>query len=288
VEDLSAYKINLMSFNKNNITKALKILKTQYADKLTFAHSHPKLVEINLKNINKGYGINFVAKQLNIKSNSIAAIGDSNNDLPAFEAAALKLAVKTNSHELKQKATYYLDYKKNAVANAINKYILTKSSNEIQLVASDLDGTLLKNVTKAIDPFTKKMVHNLVDKQNKIFVVCTGRSVDDTLVVADYFKVKNVKNLFAISVNGGCIYDVANKRYIYEKVMEEKSARRIMDIFYKFQQDKTRQKQIALEAFIDYENESLIKNEKQVHYSINKDVIYNYYISRHPGMLKNF
>jgi Cof subfamily protein (haloacid dehalogenase superfamily) len=274
--------------NKKRISKALTELQEKYKNKLTFSHSHPRLIEINLKNINKGYGINFVAKKLKIKQENIAAIGDSNNDLPSFTAAALKISVKTKSSLLRESATYYLDYKRNAVANAINEYILSGTDAEIKLVASDLDGTLLRNGTKKIDLVTKETIEKLIDKYNKTFVVCTGRSIDDTLIVANYFKVRNHKNLFAICVNGGCIYDVANKRYLFEKVMDPSKAQQVIDIFHTFQNDMTRQKQMAIEAFVDYDNDSLIKNKKQIHYLLNKEFIYNYYLSRHPGMLKNF
>jgi hydroxymethylpyrimidine pyrophosphatase-like HAD family hydrolase len=277
-----------MAFRKDKITKAFETLQSKYKDKLTFSHSHSKLIEINLKNINKGFGVKFVADQLKIDHDAIAAIGDSNNDVPAFDAANLKIAVKTESNILKEKATYYLDYKKNAVADAINKYIVNQSNDPIQLVASDLDGTLLRNVTKKIDLITKNAISQLVDQYNKIFVICTGRSIDDTLIVADYFNVKNRQNLFAICVNGGCIYDVANKRYIYEKVMEPKLAQQFINFYHQFQKDKSRQKQIALEAFVDYNNDNLVKNKKQIHYILNEEFIYNYYTSRHPGMLKNF
>lgn len=285
---MSSYKINIMSFSKNKISKVLKFLQEKYSDKLTFSYSHPRLIEINFKNIDKGYGIKFVANKLKIKQQDIAAIGDSNNDLPSFIVANLKIAVKTKSDILKSKATYYLDYKKNAVAHAINKYILDNQVNEIKLVASDLDGTLLKNGSKEIDLATKNTVHELVDKYHKYFVVCTGRSIDDTLIVANYFQVKNRKNLFAICVNGGCIYDVANQRYLFEKVMEPDLAKQVINIFHHFENNKTREKQIAIEAFIDYDNDSLITQKKQIHYLINKKFIYNYYVSRHPGMLKNF
>jgi hydroxymethylpyrimidine pyrophosphatase-like HAD family hydrolase len=277
-----------MSFKKEKISNALEKLKEKYGDKFTFSHSHPKLIEINLKNIDKGYGVNFVANRLKIKKDEIAAIGDSNNDLPLFEAASLKIAVKTNSKFLKEKASYYLDYKKHAVADAINKYIIDSKDYPIQLVASDLDGTLLENGTKRIHSSAKSAIEELVDKKNKIFVVCTGRSIDDAMLVANYFNVKAKKNIYAICVNGGCIYDVANKRYIHEKSMEPKHAKQIIEMFNTFQQDKTRQKQIALECFFDYDNDSLIKGEKQIHYMINKDFIYNYYLAAHPGMLKNF
>ena len=165
-----------MAFKRDKISKSLEVLKNKYKDKLTFSHSHPKLIEINAKGIDKGYGINFVAKQLKIHHDSIAAIGDSNNDLPAFEIAKLKIAVKTKSKVLKENATYYLNYKKNAVADAIDKHILTPMDSTIQLVASDLDGTLLRNGSKEIDLDTKSAIHDLVDKYNRVFVVCLADS----------------------------------------------------------------------------------------------------------------
>jgi hydroxymethylpyrimidine pyrophosphatase-like HAD family hydrolase len=286
VKDLSSYKLNILSFRKSKIIKALAELENKYKGVLTFSHSHPKLIEINLFNVNKGSGIKFVAEQLKVNLNQVAVIGDSNNDLPAFLVSDLSIAVKTKSVILKEKATHYLGYKKNAVADAIRKYVL--SSNSIQLVASDLDGTLLRNGTKEIDNFSKTTIIEMVDKLNKKFVVCTGRSIDDTLLVVDYFKFKNIKNVFAICVNGGCIYDIANKKYLFEHTMKEELVQRVLSIFHEFQNDKTLKGQIAIEAFLDYDNGSLIKKETQTHYLINKDYIYNYYLSRHPGMLTNF
>jgi hydroxymethylpyrimidine pyrophosphatase-like HAD family hydrolase len=277
-----------MSFHKGKISTALAALQAKYQDQLTFSHSHPRLIEINAKGIDKGFGIKFVADKLHIGQQEIAAIGDSNNDLPSFAVANLKIAVKTRSNLLKEKADYYLGYKRHVVAEAIDKYVLADPKVEIKLVASDLDGTLLKNGSKAIDDDVKNTIRELVDKYHKVFVVCTGRSIDDTLMVANYFQVQNNANIFAISVNGGCVYDVAKKRYLFEKVMSASLAKQIIDIFNQFQHDKTRQQQIAMEAFVDYDNDSLIQHKKQNHYFINKEYIYHYYTSAHPGMLKNF
>jgi hydroxymethylpyrimidine pyrophosphatase-like HAD family hydrolase len=286
VKDLSSYKLNILSFRKSKITKALYELKQKYNDILTFSHSHSRLIEVNLNNTNKGEGVHFVANELNITQKEIAVIGDSNNDLPAFLMSSLKIAVKTKSKLLKQHASYYLNYKRNAVADAINKYILPL--RDIKLIASDLDGTLLRNKTKEIDDRAKQLIKKVVDQFDKKFVICTGRSIDDTLVVVDYFHFKNIKNVFLICVNGGCIYDVANQKYLFESTMQKTSVEKILTIFKNFQDDKTRLKEIAIEAFIDYDEQSLIKRTPQTHYLINKDYIYNFYTTKHPGMLKNF
>jgi Cof subfamily protein (haloacid dehalogenase superfamily) len=283
---LSAYKINLLSFRKNKISKAITFLKNKYKNKLTFSYSHKRLIEINFKDVNKGFGVKYVADQLKIDHQQIAVLGDSNNDLPMFDVANLKIAIKPLSDSLKLKSTYCLDYKKNAVSDAINKYII--NNNEILLVASDLDGTLLKDDTKEIDKQAKEMIVQLIDKYNKKFVICTGRSLDNAMLIANYLNVKNQQNLFSIGANGGCIYDVFHQRFIYKKLIDKKVAKQIIDIFLDFQNNKKPLKQIAIEAFTDDDPKNLAKNKIPKHYSINQKFVHDYYAIKHPGMTKNF
>jgi hydroxymethylpyrimidine pyrophosphatase-like HAD family hydrolase len=262
-------------------------LHEKYGDKLNYSYSHPRLLEINLGGVNKGTAINYIADRLGIKKSQIAAIGDSNNDLAAFESASLKIAVKSKSKRLIETASIYLPYSRNVVADAIHNHILLEEK-PILLIASDLDGTLLKNGSKTIAGQTKTNIEKAVNDFDKKFVICTGRNIDDILLVVEYFNIKNKNNLFAIGVNGGFIYDVANAKFIYEKLMPEYFVKKVMDKFYAIRNDKNVKGQLSCEMFVSYQAQNVAAHEPQNHYCINRQYIETMYTKFHPGMFDNF
>jgi Cof subfamily protein (haloacid dehalogenase superfamily) len=240
-----------------------------------------------LGGVNKGTSINYIANKLGIKKEQIAAIGDSNNDLAAFESASLKIAVKSKSKKLIEASSIYLSYSRNAVADAIRNHILA-GDKSIQLIASDLDGTLLKNGSKTIAPETKNNIEKAVNDLNKKFVICTGRNIDDILLVADYLNIKNRNNLFAIGANGCFIYDIENKRYIFEKLMSEDFAKKVMAKFNAIKNDNNVKGQLSCEMFVNYKAEDIVARKPQIHYCINRQFIEDMYKKYHPGMFDNF
>jgi hydroxymethylpyrimidine pyrophosphatase-like HAD family hydrolase len=155
-------------------------------------------------------------------------------------------------------------------------------------VASDLDGTLLANGSKTIDVETKHCIEKIVNELDKKFVICTGRNVDDILLVADYFDIKKRENLFAIGVNGSFVYDIVHNKYIYKKLMPAEMVKQILDKFEKFLLDKNLKGQISYEMFVAYDEKSIASGELHTHYVQNIDYFKNSYIEHDPGVLSHF
>lgn len=83
--------------------------------------------------------------------------------------------------------------------------------NDIQIAFFDLDGTLL-NDQKEISKKNKEALEYLKSK-NIVLVLATGRFDSYALKYADELKIID----YIISNNGSLIYDIKNRKYIYEK-----------------------------------------------------------------------
>lgn len=81
-------------------------------------------VEIFDKNASKGIALSELARQLGIKKEEIACIGDGENDLTMFAESGMKFAMGNAVDSLKEKADYVLpDNNSDGVAYAIEKYL---------------------------------------------------------------------------------------------------------------------------------------------------------------------
>lgn len=81
-------------------------------------------VEIFAENASKGNALAFLADRLGITKEETACIGDGENDLPMFEAAGLKLAMKNAVPRLKEKADAILpDRGRDGAAEGIRRII---------------------------------------------------------------------------------------------------------------------------------------------------------------------
>jgi hydroxymethylpyrimidine pyrophosphatase-like HAD family hydrolase len=176
-------------------------------------------------------------------------MGDSNNDTAAFEIAGSSVAVKSRSSTLRELSTHRIDFKKDAVAHAIDSYVIASSDENIALIATDLDGTLLQPSTKDIVGPTKLSAQKAVDEKGLFFVICTGRAVDDCLVVLKNLEIKDQSKLFVIGVNGGCIYHVAKREIIYVNYLSSTLASQIYENFIKIANDANRQGEMACQLF---------------------------------------
>lgn len=113
-------EIQLYYFNTTAKEKIKEILQ-QYVH---FSASYSKYyVEIYSKETSKGNALKALAKQLHIKKEDIACIGDGENDLSMFEVSGLKFAMGNAVEELKQKADFILPTNnENGICEAL-KYI---------------------------------------------------------------------------------------------------------------------------------------------------------------------
>jgi hydroxymethylpyrimidine pyrophosphatase-like HAD family hydrolase len=220
-------------------------------------------MEINMFGVNKGTAIQHIAKKEKINYDEIAAIGDSNNDLSAFDVAKLKIAVKSKSQKLIDTANYYLPYNKNAVADAIDKYLL--DSNLITLIASDLDGTLLSNVDKTVVPEAKQAIVRAVNEKHIKFAISSGRGIDDGIRVLQDIGFKDFHNLFVVGTNGSSIYDLEKNQYLYNAYIDKKDVANIYNDIFSIATDKRRKGEIGIQIFVK-NDEQLINAKPQPEY----------------------
>ncbi|WP_394018340.1 Cof-type HAD-IIB family hydrolase [Anaerococcus cruorum] len=103
-----AYKILIGCLNSHPYgeKKAVEIIKEAFADKLYVTSSGPGAIEIMEPHVNKWEGIKILADHLGIKSDEIAAIGDSYNDLPMVENAHLGFAMGNGNEKIKEVANH--------------------------------------------------------------------------------------------------------------------------------------------------------------------------------------
>lgn len=90
--------------------------------------SSPQYLEYCPKGINKGSGVEYIRKLLNVKKENTIGVGDEENDIPLLQQTAIGIAVKNASDVLKQVADFVTEHDNNedAVAEVIEKYILPR------------------------------------------------------------------------------------------------------------------------------------------------------------------
>ena len=86
------------------------------------------ILEYCPKGINKGSGVEYIRKLLNVKKENTIGVGDEENDIPLLQQTAIGIAVKNASDVLKQVADFVTEHDNNedAVAEVIEKYILPR------------------------------------------------------------------------------------------------------------------------------------------------------------------
>lgn len=106
---------------------AIDKLPKDVFEKYTVVRSTPYFLEFLNKEVNKGVGVEMLAKHLGIKREEIITLGDAGNDLHMIEYAGLGIAMGNAFDEVKEAADYITDTNENdGVAKAIEKFILNK------------------------------------------------------------------------------------------------------------------------------------------------------------------
>lgn len=100
-------------------------------------------------------------------------------------------------------------------------------NNNIKLVATDLDETLL-NENSDISDYNKKVLIELMKNGIEV-VLCTGRPLEGTLRYRDYLNTNNDIVVF----NGAGIVDFKNN-FLYHKPLEENICRKLIPISEKY------------------------------------------------------
>ena len=117
------YKILLMGDEKQ-LNEFETFIPQEWRDEFYVVRSQKYLVEVLTKGVNKAFGLEKLAKELNIQPSEIAAIGDAANDIEMLEYAGLAIAMGNASEEVKSIADIVTDTNENnGVIKAINKLI---------------------------------------------------------------------------------------------------------------------------------------------------------------------
>lgn len=139
--DLNHVPIEVMDFK--NLDKSIEIIKIlmvedpviledaitrlpkELYDKYTIVRSAPFFLEFLNKSVNKGVGVELLAKSLNIKQEEVICIGDAGNDIHMIKYAGLGVAMGNAFEEVKSIADYItLTNEEDGVAAVIKKFVL--------------------------------------------------------------------------------------------------------------------------------------------------------------------
>ena len=117
------YKILLMG-DEEQLNEFETYIPEEWRDEFYVVRSQKYLVEVLKKGVNKAFGLEKLAKELNIQPSEIAAIGDAANDIEMLEYAGLAIAMGNASEEVKAIADIVTDTNENnGVIKAIDNLI---------------------------------------------------------------------------------------------------------------------------------------------------------------------
>jgi HAD superfamily hydrolase (TIGR01484 family) len=147
-----------------------------------------------------------------------------------------------------KRADEHVPFKKDAVAYAIREYVL--KDNDISMLASDLDGTLLSNENLTIIPATQQAIRSIVEQKDIKFTICTGRGTDDCISIMRDIGFTKFHNLFIVSTNGSAIYDLEEDHYIFTSFIGNDDVKNIYNDILSIANDKHCIGQIGFQIFV--------------------------------------
>lgn len=131
IEDLDIYKLIFIDENPEKLKNFRE--KISKVDNLSISSSWSNNVEAMAQNVSKGETLKRLCEMLNIESNEIIAIGDSENDLSMLNIAGLSVAMGNGADAIKGKVDYVTDTNDNdGVAKAIEKFVLENDENKYE------------------------------------------------------------------------------------------------------------------------------------------------------------
>ena len=123
-KDHSIIKI-MMIDEEEVLQKAIDNLPKEVYDKYTVVRSTPYFLEFLNKEVNKGVGVEMLAKHMGITLDQVITMGDAGNDLHMIECAGMGVAMGNAFEEIKEVANYITDTNENdGVAKAIEHLVL--------------------------------------------------------------------------------------------------------------------------------------------------------------------
>jgi hydroxymethylpyrimidine pyrophosphatase-like HAD family hydrolase len=84
------------------------------------------MLEITAKDINKGSAIKHILAETEIDKKDAIAIGDSQNDIPAFFECGDSYSIKSKDKKVLETASHSIPYFKNAIRDIISNIIKNK------------------------------------------------------------------------------------------------------------------------------------------------------------------
>ena len=131
IEDFSKIEndhsiIKIMMVDEEEILqKAVDNLPKEVYEKYTVVRSTPYFLEFLNKEVNKGVGVEMLAKHMGITLDQVITMGDAGNDLHMIECAGMGVAMGNAFEEVKEAANYITDTNENdGVAKAIEYLVL--------------------------------------------------------------------------------------------------------------------------------------------------------------------
>lgn len=117
------YKLLLLG-DEEQLNEFETIIPQEWRDEFYVVRSQKYLIEVLTKGVNKAYGLEKLAKKLNIQPSEIAAIGDAANDIEMLKYAGLAIAMGNASEEVKAISDIVTDTNENnGVIKAIDRLI---------------------------------------------------------------------------------------------------------------------------------------------------------------------
>lgn len=102
---------------------------------------------------------------------------------------------------------------------------------DTKMIFLDLDGTLL-NDEKKLPKVNREAIDKALEKGHKV-IVCTGRPLSSTLHLLPLFGLDK-PGCYAITFNGGLIYDAGAKKAIYQKTIPLDQLKYVFEKAYEF------------------------------------------------------
>ena len=121
--NIDFYKILLMG-DEEQLNEFETFIPQEWRNEFYVVRSQKYLIEVLTKGVNKAFGLEKLAKELNIQSSEIAAIGDAANDIEMLKYAGLAIAMGNASEEVKAVSDIVTDTNENnGVIKAIDQLI---------------------------------------------------------------------------------------------------------------------------------------------------------------------
>lgn len=122
-DDFNVYKFLFVEEDLDKLQEFRNKLSS--IENINISSSWRNNVEAMAINVSKGEALEKLCEKLNIYSQEVIAIGDSENDLSMLKFAGLSVAMENASDRVKKQADYITDSNDNhGVANVIEKFIL--------------------------------------------------------------------------------------------------------------------------------------------------------------------